>query len=162
MTWGEVCADPVLQDLPYKIELNKWGNIEMSPARNRHGKLQSRIAYLLQPQMPDGITVTECAIETVENVKVPDVAWTSYERYDSATAPDDFYTDTAPEICVEIVLPSNAPAEQMYKGELYLQAGAEEFWLGDELGGVRFFETKGPMERSKPCPDFPQTIEFRR
>ena len=36
MTWEEVLADRSLQDLPYKIELNKWGNIEMSPAKNRH------------------------------------------------------------------------------------------------------------------------------
>ena len=33
MTWEEVCADPSLQDLSYKIELNKWENIEMSPAK---------------------------------------------------------------------------------------------------------------------------------
>ena len=37
------------KDLPYKIELNKWGNIEMSPARNRHGEFQVQpLAYLLQ------------------------------------------------------------------------------------------------------------------
>ena len=50
MTWEEVCNDRSLQDLPYKIELNKWGNIEMSPVRARHGEFQFRIAYLLQQQ----------------------------------------------------------------------------------------------------------------
>lgn len=162
MTWEEVLADRSLQDLPYKIELNKWGNIEMSPARNRHGKHQSRIAHLLQVQKPDGYTVTECAIETAENVKVPDVAWTSFGRFDTAATPDEVYTDTAPEICVEIVSHSNTLEEQMHKGRLYLQAGAVEFWLCNELGDLRFFDATGPLERSRLCPDFPTKIEFRR
>ena len=156
MTWEEVCADRCLQDLPYKIELNKWGNIEMSPARNQHGKFQSRIAYLLQLQKPGGVCVTECAVETLENVKVPDVAWISVER-DRPMSNDATYS-IAPEICVEIISPSNSLEEQMHKGQLYLQAGAEEFWLCDELGSVRFFNAAGSLERSTLCPDFPGRV----
>ena len=33
MQWQDVLADKSLQDLPYKIELNEKGNIEMSPIR---------------------------------------------------------------------------------------------------------------------------------
>lgn len=33
--WQEICADPNLQDLPYKIELNKSGYIVMTPAKMR-------------------------------------------------------------------------------------------------------------------------------
>lgn len=50
----------------------------------------------------------------------------------------------------------------MHKGGLYLQAGAEEFWLCNELGDVRFFDASGPLERSRLCADFPVKIEFRR
>ncbi|RME59856.1 Uma2 family endonuclease, partial [Candidatus Parcubacteria bacterium] len=32
MKWSEVLADPTLQDLPYKIELNEWEQIVMTPA----------------------------------------------------------------------------------------------------------------------------------
>ena len=39
MKWDEVCKYPLLQDLPYKVELNEWGNIVMSPASNRQGNL---------------------------------------------------------------------------------------------------------------------------
>ena len=162
MTWDEVLADRCLQDLPYKIELNKWGNIEMSPARNRHGEFQGEITHLLRLRMPEGVTVTECAIKTAENVKVPDVAWTSFERFDAACAPQEVYTGTAPEICVEIISPSNSLEEQMHKGSLSLQAGAEEFWLCNELGDLRFFDATGPLERSRLCPDFPVKIELRR
>ena len=162
MTWDEVLTDSCLQDLPFKIELNQQGHIEMSPARNRHGKFQIQIGHLLRQMLPDGVTVSECAIQTAENVKVPDVAWTSFARYDAATEPDEVYTDTAPEICVEIISPSNSPEDQMHKGRLYLQAGADEFWLCNELGDVRFFDANGPLERSRLCPDFPAKIEFRR
>ena len=37
MNWQEVCDDPHLQDLPYKVELNRFGQILMSPASNEHG-----------------------------------------------------------------------------------------------------------------------------
>ena len=155
-------ADPCLQDLPYKIELNQWGQIVMSPASNRHSQCQGEIMHLLRLRKPDGYAMPECAIQTAENVKVADVAWVSFARYDAATAPDELYTDTAPEICVEIVSPSNTTEEQMHKGSLYLQAGAEEFWLCNELGDVRFFDTAGALERSRLCPEFPVKIEFRR
>ena len=32
LTWADVMANPFLKDLPFKIEPNKWGRIEMSPA----------------------------------------------------------------------------------------------------------------------------------
>ena len=40
MTWADVMAHPQLQDLPLKIELNRWGRIERSPASNEHGRVQ--------------------------------------------------------------------------------------------------------------------------
>ena len=158
MTWEEVCADPCLQDLPYKIELNKWGNIEMSPARNRHGEYQSRIAFLLQTQKPDGVCTTECGVQTAENVKVPDVVWVSLSHRRATS--HEFAYAVAPEICVEIMSPSNYLEEQMHKGHLYLQAGAKEFWLCDERGAVRFFDVDGPLEHSRLCPDFPVQVEI--
>ncbi len=158
MTWEEVCADPSLQDLPYKIELNKWGNIEMSPARNRHGEYQLRIGLLLESKMSDGIAQTECGIQTSENVKVPDVVWVSLAH--RRATPHEFAYAVAPEICVEIMSPSNYLEEQMHKGQLYLEAGALEFWLCDERGTVRFFDAKGPQEHSRLCPQFPSQVEL--
>ena len=158
MTWEEICDDPRLQDLPYKIELNKWGNIEMSPARNRHGEFQSRISYLLQGQKPDGICTTECGVDTAENTKVPDVTWVSFER--RRATPHEFAYLVAPEICVEILSPTNLLEEQMHKGQLYLQAGAVEFWLCDAQGAMRFFDADGELERSRLCPGFPVRVEI--
>ncbi len=47
MLWSEVLADKSLQDLPYKIELNEWGKIEMSPATNVHSFYQVEIIRIL-------------------------------------------------------------------------------------------------------------------
>lgn len=45
LRWPEISNDPTLRDLPYKIELNSFGKIEMSPGNNRHARLQGEIAY---------------------------------------------------------------------------------------------------------------------
>ena len=41
MEWSEVINNPVLQNLPFKIELNKFGKLLMSPATNKHGMMQN-------------------------------------------------------------------------------------------------------------------------
>ena len=63
MKWDEVCKDTQLQDLPYKIELNEWGNIVLSPASNRQGNLQTKIAFHLMSHLPGGTVLTECSAE---------------------------------------------------------------------------------------------------
>ncbi|MEI6414776.1 MAG: hypothetical protein WCP34_11035 [Pseudomonadota bacterium] len=63
MLWQEVCADRSLQDLPYKIELNREGMILMSPAKNRHAILQGRLQRLLVRYLKDqGEVIPECAM----------------------------------------------------------------------------------------------------
>ena len=54
--WQEVLGDPTLCDLPYKIELNSWGKVEMTPASNRHGRLQAVLALELGLQAFGEIT----------------------------------------------------------------------------------------------------------
>ena len=72
MEWAEVLADPILQDLPYKIELNEYGKIVMSPASNRHSLLQGDLIRLLGGKLPVWI-FPECPIQTTKGVKVADV-----------------------------------------------------------------------------------------
>ncbi len=55
----EVLEHPSLHDLPFKIELNAQGHIEMSPASNLHYLLQTRIAFELQRLLPNGRAFTE-------------------------------------------------------------------------------------------------------
>ena len=48
MNWQEVCADPHLRDLPYKIELNERGQILMTPVRLSRSAFQGKIIKLLR------------------------------------------------------------------------------------------------------------------
>jgi Uma2 family endonuclease len=150
--WQELIRDPSLEDLPYKIELNAWGKIEMSPAGNRHGRLQMALGAELLRQMPRGMTISECSILTRIGVRVPDVAWGS-EEFTKAYGEITPYT-RAPEICVEIISPSNVRAEIEEKTAAYLAAGAKEVWLVSEDGAIRYFDSSG----EKPKSAFPVAI----
>ena len=74
LTWPQVCAHPALQDLPFKIELNKYGKIEMSPASNWHAIYQADLIKFLNGRL-GGRAVPELAIDTSEGQRIPDVSW---------------------------------------------------------------------------------------
>ena len=145
--WAQVIADATLQDLPYKIELNAWGNIEMSPASNRHGILQARIASELTRQLSRGEVITGCSVLTQIGVRVPDVAWASSEFLDVHGDTTPF--PRAPDLCEVIVSPSNSDAEIQAKTEAYLAAGAQEVWLVSEDGSIRFVDAAGARQSSR-------------
>ena len=150
--WDELCRDPSLHDLPYKIEINAWGKVEMSPASNRHGRLQAEIASEFKRQLPAGLVITECSILTRIGIRVPDVVWASADfmkAYGEITP-----YQRAPEICVEILSPSNVQAEIDEKIAACLAAGAREVWLVSEEGRIRYFGASGEQTKSA----FPVTI----
>ena len=157
MTWAELCNDKRLQDLPFKIELDRFGKIIMSPTRNIHGFFASRIAHLLKELLPSGETLVECAVETADGTKVADVAWASPETF--AVIKPEFSCSVAPEICVEVLSPSNQANEMEFKKQLYLRAGAKEYWVCDEEGKIRFFNVTGEIKGSILCPEFGTLIE---
>jgi Uma2 family endonuclease len=145
--WAEVLRDPTLRDLPYKVELNAWGKIEMSPASNRHGRLQARIASELNRQMSNGEAFTEASVLTDIGVRVPDVVWASAAFLKDHGEETPF--SRAPEICIEIVSPSNSDEETREKIRAYLAAGATEVWVVGDDGRVRYFDPSGELRASR-------------
>ncbi len=109
MQWSEVINNPLLQNLPFKIELDKFGKILMGPASNQHGRIQMQIGNNLTNKLPKGQVISECSIQTPEGVKVADVAWASNEFIKTFAYETPY--PKAPEICVEIVSPSNSKQE---------------------------------------------------
>jgi len=125
LTWDQICEDPVLRNLPYKIETNRFGQIVMSPAKYWHSSRQGKIAGLMRElNIHSGSDVsTETAIQTTDGVKVADVAWASRaffeaHRHESALS-------VAPEICVEILSDSNTREEMNQKDLLYFAQGGQ-------------------------------------
>ncbi len=144
--WAEVVNDASLRDLPYKVELNAEGTIEMSPANNWHAAVQAWLAHFLRETLHDGMVYTECSILTAAGVRVPDVAWGSADFVRDQGGNTPF--GRAPEICVEILSPSNSPREIDAKVNAFLAAGAREVWLLRAGEGVSFVGSEGIMARS--------------
>ena len=152
--WDELCRDPSLQHLPYKIELNAWGKVEMSPAAVPHAWLQSEVTVGLKQQLPNGLTLTECPVLTSIGIRVPDVVWASNAFMLEHTGVSPL--PRAPEICVEVLSASNVEAEITEKTRAYLAAGAEEVWWVAADGTIRFFDQGGEKARTS----FPVTLSL--
>ena len=144
--WAELVNDASLRDVPYKVELNAEGTIEMSPANNWHAAVQAYLARLLGNALPEGMVYTECSVLTEAGVRVPDVAWGCADFVQDQGANTPF--GRAPEICVEILSPSNSAKEIDAKVRAFLAAGAREVWLVRAREGVSFIGPEGVMAGS--------------
>lgn len=152
MDWATVIDNPLLRDLPFKIELNRFGQILMSPASNKHGRTQSRIVVAMDRRKRSGEVIAECSVQTSDGVKVADVAWAS----DDFIARFGYETPypKSPEVCVEITSPSNSAGEIEHKIELYLAKGALEVWVVNEDEEVTIHSHVGRLAESDVVPGF--------
>jgi Uma2 family endonuclease len=147
LRWEEVLRAPSLRNLPYKIELNAWGKIELSSIGARRARVKAHIAGELGRQLSHGVAFTGCPVLTEIGLWVSDVAWASQEfmqRHASAEI-----LPSAPEICVEVISPSNMEVEITDKTSAYLHAGALEVWIATEAGELHFFDATGEKSASR-------------
>jgi len=156
--WAEVLADPTLAKLPHRIETDQHGHILMSPPPAPiHGRRQAHISGLLRQFLPGGIAFSECPLSTAGGVKAIDVAWLAPERSEDINRLTLF--ERAPEICVEIVSPSNSRSEITEKRALYFDAGAVEVWVCNLDGSISFFVAlHNQLRASSICPAFPGSV----
>jgi Uma2 family endonuclease len=157
MKWEEVCEDQQLQNLPFKIELNKWGQIVMSPVKIKHSFYQGRIQRLLESLLQTGEVMPECAINTSDGVKVADVVWCSDERFDQIQ--DEVSASIAPEICIEVKSIGNTLEEMEFKKKLYFEAQAMEVWICNEQDEITFYNEQNELTQSLLVPYFPKQIK---
>ena len=163
--WSQLRSDPdlmrELERFPGRFETDRHGHLIMfPPAGFPHGSSEYRIGRLLEDHLTDGRVATECPISTADGVKVADVVWISRARL-AAIGNAECLTK-APEICVEVISPSNTRLEMAEKRALYFAAGAREVWICDRDGRMTFFtgtNSRG-QKGSKFCPEFPREIRF--
>ncbi len=155
--WEELCADPELAKLPGRIETNAHGQILMSPPpAGSHSHRAGRVLIELQKRL-GGVLLPECPVSTLDGVRAADVGWYSEERF--AEVEGQIAFERAPEICVEVLSPSNTASEMREKRKLYFEAGASEVWLCHEDGRLEFFTAPDTtVETSALCPGFPPTL----
>jgi Uma2 family endonuclease len=157
--WTEILADLDLAKLPYCVETDQHGHVVMTPPPAPiHGNRQARIGALLVQLLPEGETFTECPVSTAGGVKSADVAWIAPDWKEKMAELVLF--ERAPEICVEVLSPSNSAAEINERRTLYFDAGASEVWICNLNGSVSFFVGSGHAESSTSvlCPAFPSRI----
>ena len=143
--WRQLLADPELARLPYRVETDRHGHILMSPPPTpAHGKKQNRIGTLLEQLLPNGHVVTECPVSTPDGVKAIDVAWLAPERGEEADT--ETCLTRAPEICIEILSPSNTAGEIDEKIALYFETGAREVWICERGGTLKFYFSSPPRD----------------
>ena len=158
-TWQEICDDPVVAELNFKIESDEWGNIVMSPPPGAaHSDFQAVIIQRLNRLLRGGRAQPEYPLQTSKGVKGIDVVWVSSARRKQKSK-DSLVHLIAPEICVEVFSPETARAEINHKISLYFERGAQECWVCDRKGNMSFFAPGGPLDRSKLCPEFPARVE---
>lgn len=120
-----LCDDPCYASVPGKMEIDAWGRLLMSPPAVYHGLVQARLVARLSTLQ--GEVIVEAPIACASGLYVTDVAWASpaFMRTHRGKTP----LMSAPEICIEVVSPSNSSKELEEKRAAYLQAGGEEVWL---------------------------------
>jgi Uma2 family endonuclease len=158
MDWKEVTENPNLRDLPFKIELDEYGQIIMNPVKLGHSAYRGEIGRIMNNLRDDGIVLMECAVWTRKGTKVTDVAWVSDQLWKNLKGKSE--ADVAPEVCVEVLSMSNSEYEMDFKRKLYFEQGAEEFWICDDYGNVSFYNSKRKLKKSKMFPEFPNKVEI--
>lgn len=144
--WVELAHDPLVAAIPFKVELNEKGAIEVSPPTTRHGFIQAFIVRELGRQRPEGTAITECPVETDIGMRVPDVVWASPEFIARHRGENEFRA--APDLCIEVLSPRNTSAEMAEKVAAYLAAGASEVWLVGDDGVAEVHTSAGRVAAS--------------
>lgn len=141
-----ICDDPCFARVPGKVELDAWGRVLMSPPSAYHGLMQSRLDYKLRTVL-GGEVVTEAPIATPAGLFLADLAWLSpsyISRYGIQLT-----LMRAPEICIEVISPSNSVRELHEKRDGYLAVGAEEVWfVYPKSKRCEFYGKEGQLPRS--------------
>jgi Uma2 family endonuclease len=138
-------------------ETNGQGQIIVNPPIGLlHAKRADKLIAAIRDCLPDWRIWPEIGIHTADGVKAPHLAVTS-PQFSETTDRHGFLLQ-APDVCIEIMSPSNSWEEMRHKSLLYLAAGAVEAWVYDENGEVHF-SGGGEMAASQLAPTVAGDLE---
>jgi Uma2 family endonuclease len=143
-----------------KIELDPYGNVIMSPfTGKRHQTRAEWITQFLILYLPTWTVLQNIGVLISNGVQQPDVLATT-QQLSEAEDDENLPFDPAPEICVEVISPSNRRGEMEQKLKKYFEAGAQEVWVCSRKNRMSFFNAQGEIERSQLVPEFPVLIKL--
>ena len=142
----EMASDP-----GHRYELVDGELVDMD-GKPRHGRITTRIGALLQihafeSQLPLDVGVSTGFVMSDTTSRFPDVHVTSWERlagYDEA-APG--WPRLAPDVAIEVVSASNAPADLDRKTAEYFAVGSLAVWIADPDPRTMKIRRPGQPER---------------
>ena len=171
-----VTAQEFLQmhfDVP--TELVRGETVSMTRPGWRHGAICANAAaeiHLWCRRTQFGFIVCNDAgvlIETdPDTLRGPDLFYVSRERFPHQAIPDDVPTDVVPNLCVEVLSPSDRWRDVQEKIGDFFRCGVEEVWVvNPERKTVEVFRPDVPPEpfrigdtlTSRVLPDFSCTLE---
>jgi Uma2 family endonuclease len=137
---------PFVEDDPNRYELNEFGEWIVTPrATHGHQEVGGEIVVQLVRQLGARATM-EVSVYTDRGIRVPDVVWMPAARWREAKGQDPLLF--VPDVCVEVVSPSNTRREILMKIGAYLRGGAREAIVVGLKGEVEFFGPGGKLETS--------------
>jgi Uma2 family endonuclease len=130
MTVAEYRELPLRENVVQELH---WGQlVTLTFPKKRHTKIQSRLLALLQPLAGSkGIVAVELPFRAIPeyDLRAADVAYVSSGRWEATDDDDNLHG--APELVIEVLSPSNTPADMRERAALCLANGAMEFWIVD-------------------------------
>jgi Uma2 family endonuclease len=143
-------------DAPW--ETNGRGQIIVNPTIGLlHSKRVEKITAAIRAVLPEWNIWPEVGLHTSDGIKAPDL---SVARPDFEERIDHRgFLLHAPDLCVEVMSPSNSWEEMRHKTLLYLAAGAREVWICDEAEGLHFFDGAGQRSASPLVAQMPTKID---
>jgi Uma2 family endonuclease len=139
-------ARPFEEDSPVLYELSEFGEWIVTPRpTHEHQHVASAVAFQLTTRLGPS-AATEVSVITDRGIRAPDVVWMPAARWLEVKGQNPL--PFAPDVCVEVLSPSNTRQEIQMKVSAYLRAGAREAILVGLKGQVEFFGPKGKLEAS--------------
>ena len=119
---------------------------QYSNHRSNHRAIQQAgLVRLLSTFFTGGEIALGCSIATRLGVKVADVVWMSSEFLSEFEEVTPY--PNAPELCIEILSPSNSAFEMQEQIALYLESGAKEVWIVSDDGTISMYGVEGIRRR---------------
>ena len=141
--WRDFAVAP---ESPDRYELNEFGELILSP---RPTTGHQAVAFEVGLQITGCLgprAATEIAVLTDRGIRVPDVIWMPSERW--AACKGQSPLEVVPDVCVEVLSPSNTREEIEMKVGAYLRGGAHEVYVVGLKGEIEIFGPKGKRDSS--------------